>query len=428
MKLFFLLVEIFMYLFAFYLLIYKRELSIIYIPVLLFVRSFIETILPVSLFVALVSGFFLVFFNKNPYFFYKNIWSFLSIIWYFFLLHKVSDLDLVKTVFVFMLWLFLCIPLINSIYQKYTKSEVLREMANASFIILVLFILNVMASTVFRFNPTEMYGISSGLFYGKLYATDFNILSTVIFISTLSLMKKRNIPFLIILVISMAFLMLTMRRSVMMLAMLGIGIAVFIHLDPKNIKTFVMVGVASVFFGFVILLTTPFLDIFKERYELRNLEERDLEGEHRFLEYELLYKDMFLFHDYSPWTGFELFNSGGNYGKGIFGMRTLHSDLTNMTHSAGLVGTVIYFIMVFVAFKRAFRASNCKMDYFILIFCFGSFIFYTITGRYANIQSHFMIFLILFYPLAKNDNEEPDALEQPAEEIEEKNPEEVPVI
>jgi len=428
MSMFFLAVEAFMYLFAGYLFLYKRELSIIYIPVLLFIRSFIDPVMPASLYVSIVSMFFMVFFYKNPYFFYKNIWSFLLFFWYIFLLHKAVDLELIRTVFIAMLWLIVSIPMIMSIYQKYTKSEILDELANASFIILVLFCLNTVFSTVFKYAPEAMYGITTGVLYGHLYATDFNILSTAVFILLLSILKKKNILYLIVLVASFAFIMLTLRRSVMLLSMLGLMLTVLINLDAKNIKTFFMIGVVSAFFGFVIIMNTPFMDILIERYETRNLEERELQGEHRFFEYELIYKDMFLFHDYSPWTGYGLFDSAGNYGKGVLGMRSLHSDVTNITHSTGLIGLVLYFFMIILAFVKAIGARRTKLDLYLLGFCLASFIFYTVTGRYSNIQSHFLIFLLLFFTTVRDDEvEEPD-IKSASVEIDEKNHEEVQVL
>src|SRR5690606_19079263 len=97
-------------------------------------------------------------------------------------------------------------------------------------------------------------------------------------------------------------------------------------------------------------VNTSFLDLFSERYELRDLDNRELGEEKRFLEYELIYSDMFVYQDYSPWLGYGLFDSGGNYGKGILGTRTLHADITSILHSFGFIGLTLYLLMFVTAF------------------------------------------------------------------------------
>ena len=201
--------------------------------------------------------------------------------------------------------------------------------------------------------------------------------------------------------------------------MFGGVILVLLNLDSSNFKNIIGITLISVFVGFIIVINTGVIELFQERYEMRNLDERDLAEEKRFIEYELLYNDMFVHYDYSPLIGYQLFNSGGNYGKGILESRTLHSDITSIIHSSGFIGLLFYIMMVSTAFYQSFCSQTSKMDFFVLIFCLANFIFYTVTGRYTNIGSHLIIYLLLSISLARNSLEGPlSKVEYPIKEVE----------
>jgi hypothetical protein len=127
--------------------------------------------------------------------------------------------------------------------------------------------------------------------------------------------------------------------------------------------------------------------------------------EKRFIEYSLLYDDMFVYEAYSPWFGFELFNSAGNYGKGFLDDRSLHGDIPNLLHSSGLVGVTLYLLMIGTVFRRAISAAKKYQDKLIILFCTVSFLVYTVTGRYTEVAATLLLFLVLMLPLAKNEPE-----------------------
>src|SRR5690606_4505928 len=134
------------------------------------------------------------------------------------------------------------------------------------------------------------------------------------------------------------------------------------------------IGGITLILGLVVIETTGFLTLLLERYEQRDLENRALAEESRFAEYGLLYKDIFIHHDYSPWLGYELLISRGNYGKGIFGDRSLHGDLPNIFHSAGIIGVMLYLLMITSTFRSAIQHIRSRTDLLIILFCFFAFI------------------------------------------------------
>src|SRR5690606_3322189 len=298
-------------------------------------------------------------------------------------------------------WLFLLIPLIGSIYPKYPGRIVYKELSNVAFIILCLFCLNVIFSSLTGYAPNAMYNITTGVLYGNLYATDFNIIPIALFIVLLKFINKKNWIYFAVFMLSFIFIMLSLRRSVMGLSLLGIAVTMLIFLTPKNFKSLAGFSLFFVLLGSLIVINTNFLDLFQERYALRDLDNRDLSEEKRLLEYELIYKDMFVYQDYSPWIGYGLYDSDGNYGKGVMGRRTLHADLTSMAHSTGLIGLTLYLLAMFTAFYQAYRKANSRIDKFIVLFCASAFVVYTITGRFTNISSFILLILLLKLPLTQ---------------------------
>lgn len=410
MNTFFLLVEIFSYGFAFFLLFKKKELAIIYLPVLIFSNTIIEPVFPAFLYYGTISCIILSCIVKNDSFYKKNIYAVLLFLYFLYLLPRSSNLVLIRHDVFSVLWLFACIPLIGAVYQKYSQDEVFKEITNAAFIILVLFIANVIFSTVYRYAPNPVYGITSGILYGNLYGAGFNILAPAVFVTVLKLGDNRKVIPFIVLIISLAFILLTMRRSVMLVSAGGVAIAILTLLTQKEAKKFIVFGSLLLAMGYVIYTETGFMDVFKERYESRKLDDRALDEEKRFIEYDLIYNDMFVYNAYSPWFGFEPFNSAGNYGKGIFELRTLHGDLPSIAHSSGILGLILYLLMVITAFQQSFSAAASPTDKLIIFFCALTFIAFTITGRFTEAGSMLLLFSILMLPLAEADSDGDDLL------------------
>jgi hypothetical protein len=400
MSLFFLLLEAFIYGFAVYLLLAKKELAIIYLPVLFFTDIVITPLAPAIVFYATITVLLASAIFRNSFFFRNNVFALFITLYFFLLLPRSSNMELIRPYLFGVSWFFLSLPLIKSIYQKYSRDIIFQELSRAALLILIIFTLNVLVSTVYKYSPFAMYGITSGILYGNIYAADFNILPVAVFITALSLMKRRSTFRFLVLMIAFTFIMLTLRRSVMGLSLGGIIFAFIISMTQKNVKKVLVFGGLALSIGYIIYSNTGFMSLFHERYEMRNLENRELEEEKRFIEYELIYRDMFVYKDYSPWVGFELFNSWGNYGRGALGERSLHSDLTNIAHSSGLLGLALYLLMVGTAFRQSYRSAGSYPEKLIILFCALTFMAFTTTGRYTETGYILFLFLLLMLPLA----------------------------
>jgi hypothetical protein len=395
---------IFFYGLAIYLILKKNELAIFYLPVLFFVEKIIEAPSPAWLYYGLMSLVVIVTTFRNGLFFRNNIFAFLLIVYFLFLLNKSDDLAQIRPFVFSVICLFILIAVIPSIYNKFSREVILHELSNASFLILVLFIFNSLASTIYKFSPMEMYGIKSGILYGNLWAAAFNTLPIALFVVFLKGVSERKLLYIIVSVISVFFIMLTLRRTVMGLSAFGAVVCLMTLMTQQKAKMLLPIIGLIVITGYIIYNNTGFLKEFNDRVELRKLDQRELAEEKRFIEYTLLYDDMFVYEAYSPWFGYELFNSAGNYGKGYLAERSLHGDIPNLLHSSGLVGVVLYLLMVGSAFWQAIKAATPYHDKLIVLFCAGTFLVYTVTGRYTEVAATLLLFLVLMLPLAESES------------------------
>jgi hypothetical protein len=397
---------------ALFCLLKKNERSVFYIPTLFFVDKITDTRSPAVLSYAIISILIIICIAKNGFFFRKNIASLLLIVYFLILLNKSSDLVLIRPYVFSVICLFLLIALIPTIYKKFSAEVIHKELSNACLLILILFILNALASTYYKYSPMEMYGITSGILFGNLWAAAFNTMPLALFIVFMYGVSEKKPMHLIVSVVTFFFIMLTLRRTVIVLSTLGILITLMTLMTREKARMLFMAGGVIAVIGFFVYNNTDFFAEFKERIELRKLDERDLAEEKRFFEYSLLYDDMFVYHAYSPWFGYELFNSAGNYGKGVLAERSLHGDIPNIWHSSGLIGVMLYLMMIGTAFVQALKASKRFSDKLLFFFCGVSFAAYTGSGRYTEVAATLLIFLIVMLPMATSEETEVQAAEE----------------
>ena len=398
---------------ALYCIFKKNELALFYLPTLFFVDKIVDALNPAITSYGFDSVIVILCFARNGFFFRKNIWSLLLIVYFLVLLNKSSNLLLIRPYVFSTICLFLLIALIPTIYKKFPAEVIYKELSNGCLLILILFILNARASTHYKFSPMEMYNITSGVMFGNLWAAAFNTMPLALFVVFMYGVSEKKPLHLLISVITFFFIMLTLRRTVIVLSTLGILITLMSLMTRKKAKMLFITGGVIAVIGFCVYNYTDFFAEFKERIELRKLDERDLAEEKRFYEYGLLYDDMFVYHAYSPWFGYELFNSAGNYGKGVLADRSLHGDIPNIWHSSGLIGVSLYLLMVGTAFLQAFRSAKRFQDKLLFVFCGISFAAYTGSGRYTEVAASLLIYLIVMLPMATR--------EEPEVQVEESN-------
>jgi O-antigen ligase len=403
MKVFFLLLELSTISFIGFQILRKGALSVVYMPLLLFVDMIVESSIPKSVNQLVLMALIGYYFIYHIPFITKNIFT-IIISFFFLYLYLLEPGNDRRTIIIQVIFLFLLIGIIPEIYKKYPRAEIFNELSFSGFLILTVFILNSVFSTLLNYNPEIMYGISGGVLYGKIAQAKFNIIPLACFIVFKRAIEHKKLLYFAVYIISVFLILLSMRRTVMLIAIMGSVILIFSLVDSKNLKKLILISLVIGSVSLIVAFNTGFLDTFKERYEMRNLDNRNLEEEKRFAEISLLYKDLFVYYDYDPWFGYGLFASSSNYGKGLYGSRPLHTDFSVIIHSGGIFGLFLYLLMISIAFFIVWRKTYSKLDKLQYLFILFSFLVYFVTGRFTMVNGPIFLFMILFLPLARDNS------------------------
>lgn len=399
MTFFFLLIEILVPLMAIYLIWVKGDISIVYLPFFLFCGDVIMRTFPALvgyIFNSLLVAYYVY---HNPQFVKRNIFAVILIIYFFLLLPFSKDLIAIRPFFFSAIWLFLLIPVLSQIYHKNPRERIFNELSSSAFLILLLFIVNSVLSTLFNFNPRQQYGITSGILYGDLSLDNFNVLPFAAYVVLRKGIRDKNFLYIVVYLAAIFLILLTFRRSVMALCVLGTVVVLIELLDYRKIGDLVLYGSILSLVTLLVVYQTGFLELFWERYEMRGLDDRPLEQEGRMMEFGLLYRDLFVYYDYDPWFGYELFASHGNYGKNLFGNRSLHTDFASIVHSSGFIGLFLYLAMVVYAFGSVWMRTFTKADYLQFFFITIAFFVFAMSGRWYTISATTMMYCLLYLPL-----------------------------
>src|SRR5688500_18912741 len=93
---FFFLIEVLSYLFAIYLFFKKKELAIIYLPVLIFANNIIEPVFSASFYYGTISFLILSGIARNGTFYKNNIYALLLFCYFLLLLTRSNDLAAIR--------------------------------------------------------------------------------------------------------------------------------------------------------------------------------------------------------------------------------------------------------------------------------------------------------------------------------------------
>jgi O-antigen ligase len=300
-----------------------------------------------------------------------------------------------------LMWLITTGVLAPEIFKNYDREEVFKEISFVSLLILLFFTANTFLSTILKYYPDNQYHFSSGISFGHVGISLYGIFPLVIYLVFRRGLLEKNLFYLLVSVTALFLVFLTLRRSAMLLSVLA---CLCVMVELLNFKQFKQFALYILFFGIissVVFFSTGFSDQLMERYEKRNLNERDLEEELRYLEFGLVYNDLFVFYDYDPWFGFGIFSSHGNYGKKAFGNRPLHSDINYFIHGLGFVGLFLYVITMSLIFYHAWQKCQSKGDKIMFCFILFYFLFSFLIGWSKRPLTPVMLFMILSLPYAR---------------------------
>jgi len=336
-----------------------------------------------------------------------------------FIFNSSDNIDMLKvTGFMFLL---LYIPIVVGVKDKLGVNEFRNILERSSYIILSLFIVNVLLSSLFSYEGRVVEGeVQSGMYgfedsflkFGNLLYSEFNVVPIALTIIVLN-NKHKSLIVWIICIVSFMFILISLRRSVIFCSSLPFIVYGMFKLKT-HIFNFIKLFLVLVF-GIWIFVSIGFADVmivkFQHRFEGKDKSATDIESEPRYLEYYILYHDMFISNAYSPLYGYELFNSHGNYGNslGFYLPRSLHSDLTAITHATGIIGLFLYLFIIGKIFFKIIQANFFKVHSFSLKFYIHFLVLviflliFSFTGRITMISYSclFFAYLVSFHKTQK---------------------------
>jgi hypothetical protein len=89
-----------------------------------------------------------------------------------------------------MIWFFTFLLFLPAIYRKHDQKYIFSQIYATSYLIIVLFVCNVLVSTLTGYNVTPMYGFNDGVLYGALFASNFMVIPVAFFIVLLKNLQK----------------------------------------------------------------------------------------------------------------------------------------------------------------------------------------------------------------------------------------------
>lgn len=413
MEYFLLLVDFTLPLLMLYWLVTKGNLSLVYVPFVYFAFRSLEESKILVLYHMLFAGLLLFYVVFNLPFLRKNVFYLILMGLFIFQLRDFQEWKALRLPLIGLFWTFTIIPLAPEICRNYPKEKLFKELSVAGLWILGFFVINSTLATLLKYYPDNHYGFTSGVSFGNLDISEYSILPIAIFLVFRNGILEKRLIYLAVGFAALFLLFLTMRRMVMLLALIGVIIALVELVNFKQIKQLLLYLFLFGVVGLVVIQLTGFSDQLLERFEKRNLAERDLESEGRLLELGMVYKDLFIYYDYDPVFGFGPLNSGGNYGKKIFGNRPLHTDLAYYVHGFGFVGLGLYLAMVGLVFLRSYQRCNSRGDYVQFAFASLYFLAFFIVGSPKAPMSPILLYMVMGCVLGKHKPaEDTEKLEQ----------------
>jgi len=260
-------------------------------------------------------------------------------------------------------------------YYKYISVEILLKVSRwmLSFGILIFFIFQFTP-----FQPIQNYGYTDEVIMGSL--TGFGVLFipfNILFILVSVLNKKyKMVKYdIAIILIGISTLIIITNRTALLATV--IGLTVYIILDGRMLKRFFKL---ILFLPIIFLLLYLNQDLLLASFEARQQKFESvqvIENEERYMEYFFLYQERVNSEISVLLTGENIFKSKDYFGSRYFYRpRPLHSDFNELFYGAGVIGLLIYLLVLFVIFvellgiRKKFNDTylNLSISFIIMIF------------------------------------------------------------
>jgi hypothetical protein len=409
MKFFFTIIDVLLPLSIVFLIFKKGSLSIIYIPFFYFVFSIMEKSKIISFYQLLFIVLLLFYCFFNLMYLKRNLFYSILLGYFLFLIFLIGD---IFTIAVFkeyvwnisgLLWVFTAGVLAPEIFKNYDRKKIFNELSFSSLLLLSFFIINSVLATLFKYFPDNQYGFTSGISFGHVGISLYSVIPLAIYLVFRKGVLEKNSIYFFVSLASLFLVMLTLRRTAMAFSVLACLTVMVELLNFNQIKQFALYAFIFALSATIVFKATGFSDQLFERIEKRSLKGRDIEEEGRYIEFSLVFKDLFVYYDYDPWFGYGIFSSHGNYGKRILGNRPLHSDINYFIHGSGFTGLFLYLCTISLIFIHSWQRCKSREDKLLFAFISVYFLASFLLGWSKRPLTPVLLFMMLSLPYAKSE-------------------------
>lgn len=400
--------ELLLYGAAIFFLVKKKELAVIYLPFLFYTRELIEEpVIRAVIWYLIVLLFFGLAASRVNLFRCLNLfavilWGYLTSL--FILSGNMADTR--ANYFAISCLLFACI-IVPNLFIKERRETIANEVNLMATLVISIFILNALISTLAGYNPNPMYGRTTGVLYGNTGANGFMLIPLVLFVYMTYNLRNPSIFRLLIALLALGLVLLSLRRTACLVAIVALVAFLYILARQENAKQVAVVGGATLGILVVSVLFTGFREQFLERYDARFEDDALIEADAgRFTDHVMVYEDIFVHDRYSSLFGYGFFDSPGNYGGGVHGSRTLHPDMPVIVHASGIIGLALYLGTWVTVFRNSYASIGGAYDRGLFLFCFATFVVFTTSGRITETSYAIGMILLLYIPVCRSKNVE----------------------
>lgn len=300
-----------------------------------------------------------------------NIFIILIILYFSIQMLRVSDLTIALPGFIKFSSSIIMFPLYFCVFKN--KSDFLKLISSFK-IMSYLFIINFILSNYLKLGidvyDRDYSQFSSGNIYASILYVSYILLILAPIASSQKISRFNKLFTFAIYIIIVILILVSLRRTAILAIIISYTIFSFLY-RKKNIivkRILQLLLVVLAMYPYILPTIESRLALRQDQFDMAIIEK-----EGRFLESFLVWGDILRFSDNNfSLFGMELFNSAGKYGIDS-ATRQLHVDYNIIAHGSGLVGIVLYLLLllrIFILFNKT-RIKQYHDNFSQLIWTIG---------------------------------------------------------
>lgn len=244
-------------------------------------------------------------------------------------------------------------------YYYLTDYKSLKIFIATSFTAVLILNLNYILAQFF-FIGLSVY-TNDSFYIGNVLAGS-SILISIVILLLIIIPEIKNIYFKFFIyinsILGIIFILIGLKRTAILALLAGFIFYFFFSREVKNLPKYAVIITLA-----IILLFTYLPTEFLSRYDFRLAKTEQYETEGRYIEFEVVMEELISKNSIGQnLIGVEFYNSQYYFPITYFGRyRVLHIDYMILLHGAGIIGLILYFILIYLFLKKGLRIRDKQL-------------------------------------------------------------------